>query len=247
MRLIAAAVLFIPLSAPAAEADDARAIVEKAIKAQGGPEKVAKLRTMRLKAEGKVTLIPDKPFPFVIEDVWRMPDRYKTTSTVTINGKDVTQTQTITGDTGWMKLGDQVQDIPKEALAEMKEQKWAEDLDRLGFLNDKAVKLSPAGETKVNGKPAVGVLIKVEGHREVKLWFDKQSGLLVKREHPVFDPTVNKEVTQEVIFADYKDKDGVQHYTKITGTRGGFPFFEGKVVEVQFYDKLDDATFAKPK
>lgn len=237
----------IPRSAPAAEADAARAIVEKAIEAQGGPEKVAKLRTMRIKVEGKVTLLPDKPFPFVIEDLWRMPDKYKTTTTGKFEGKEFAQTQTIDGDSGWIQEGGQVRDIAKDALAEMKEQKWAEDLDRLGFLKDKSLKFSLAGETKVGGKPAVGVLIESEGHKEVKLWFDKESGLLVKREHPVFDVTVNKEVTQEVTFADYQEKDGVKHYTKITATRGGFPFVEGKVVEVQFFDKLDDKTFAKPK
>src|SRR5262249_37591377 len=105
--------------------DEARAIVEKAIQAQGGETKVAKLRAMRITAEGTADLIPGQPsVPFTIEDTWQMPDRYKTSSTFQLQGKKVTQTQVINGDEGWIQTGDQVQDIPKAALAEMKEQKY---------------------------------------------------------------------------------------------------------------------------
>ena len=48
-------------------------------------------------------------------------------------GRRCTQTQVIDGDKGWVQVGDIVQDMPKESLAEMKEQKYGEDLDRFGF------------------------------------------------------------------------------------------------------------------
>src|SRR5438445_725224 len=81
---------------------------------------------------------------------------------------------------------------------------------RLGFVKEKGVELSSLAETKVDGKPAVGVVVKSKGHRDVKLYFDKASGLLVKREHPVVDPSTGKEVVQEVLFRDYQDKDGLK-------------------------------------
>jgi hypothetical protein len=61
------------------------------------------------------------------------------------------------------------QDMPKEAVAEMREQKYAEDLDRLGFLKDKGIDLTALGESKVDRRAVVGVLIKSKGHRDVKL------------------------------------------------------------------------------
>jgi hypothetical protein len=224
-----------------------KAIIARAIEAQGGKAKVAKLRTMRIKAEGTLVPAPDQPaIEFTVEDTWRMPNQYKSTSTFAVKGKKITQVQTIDGESGWSQIGGEAHDLPKEDLAEMKEQKYAEDLDRLGFLEDKAVEMSVLDEIKVDGKPAVGVLLKSKGHRDVKLFFDKASGLLVKREQRILDPDSKKEIAQEVVFGDYEEKDGLKHYKKITAYRDGKKFIEAKVTEIEFFDKLDDKVFAKP-
>jgi len=227
--------------------DKARAIVEKAIQAQGGEAKIAKLRTMRIKVKGTTDLIPGQPnLPFTIEDTWQMPRRYKTSSSFQFMGNAVTQTQAMDGDTGWAQFNGQTQDLPKEALAEMKEQKYAEDLDRLSFLNEKGIELSATEEAKVDDKPALGVLVKSKGHRGVKLYFDKSNGLLVKRQQNVLDPASGKEISQEVVFGDYQDKDGVKHYRNITAYRDGKKIIDAKVMELEFFDKLEDKVFAKP-
>src|SRR5262249_10942104 len=163
-----------------------------------GEAAVAKLRTMRIKVEGTMKFVPGEPaVAFVIEDVWQMPDKYRTAASFTVVGMKVAQTQVIDGDKGWIEVNGVVQDIPKDAFAEMREQKYAEDLDRLGFLMDKDAELSLLDEVKVSGKPAVGIRVKSKGHREVKLYFDKSTGLLVKREHSVLDQMTGKEVNQE--------------------------------------------------
>ena len=231
-----------------AAADDAgRALVEKAIKAHGGTEQVAKLRVMRIKAEGTISPVPGQPaMSFVIEDYWQMPDQYKTTTHYELGGKKVSQRQAIDGQTGWLQVDGQVRDLPEDAVAEMREQKHAEDLDRLGFLGDKGVDLTALGEANVDGRTAVGVVVKSKGHRDVKLYFDKESGRLVKREHTVFDGGTGKDVVQEVVFGDYRETDGVPHYRTLTAYRGGKKFVDAKIVEVEFFDKLDKKVFAKP-
>jgi len=227
--------------------DQARAIVQKAIQAQGGEANVAKLRTMRIKVEGTTDLIPGQPnLPFTIEDTWQMPNQYKTSSTFQFQGKKFTQTQVIDGDKGWIQQDGQTQDLSREAIAEMKEQKYAEDLDRLGFLKEKQIELSVLEEIKIDRKPAVGVLVKSTGKRDVKLYFDKASGLLVKREHQVLDPASGKEVRQEVIFSDYQQSDGLKHYKKIVALRDGKKVIDAKVTEMEFFRKLDEKVFAKP-
>jgi hypothetical protein len=236
------------VSTPAALAQDwARAIVQKAIQAQGGEAQVAKLRTMRIKVEGTTNLVPGQPnLPFTVQDTWQMPDRYKTESSLRLMGQKITQTQVIDGDKGWLRADGQVQDMPKDALAEMKEQKYAEDLDRLGFLNDKGITLSVLAAMKIGGKPAVGVLVKSKGHRDVKLYFDKASGLLVKREQRVLDPSSGKEVRQEVVFSDYQEKDGLKHYRKVVALRDRKKVIDATVTEMEFFEMLDGKVFAKP-
>jgi len=236
------------LVAPAALADDnARALVENAIKAHGGAAAVAKLRTMRIKAEGTMEVVPGQPAAaFTIEDVWQMPDKYRTTAQFTLMDMKVTTTHVIDGEKAWAELNGEVHDLSKDASTEIREQKYAEDLDRLGFLKDKEVELSLLDEVKVNGKPAAGVRVKSRGHREVKLYFDKASGLLVKREHPILDATTGKEVTQEVVFGDYEEKDGVRLYRTMAAYRDGKKFADAKVTAIEFLDKVDPKLFAKP-
>ncbi len=247
MRTFARRVVAVLLPAALASGDAARGVVEKAIKAQGGAHKVAKLRVMRIKVEGTMNLIPGQPaIPFVLEDWWQMPDQYKTTSRFELGGKKLSQTQAIDGAAGWMQINGVTQDLPKQAVAEMREQKYAEDLDRLGFLADKRIDLASLGEAKVGGRAALGVLVKSKGHRDVKLWFDKESGLLVKREHRVLDSGTGKEVTQEVAFSDYRETDGLKHYRALTAYRDGKKVVEARVVEMEFFDKLDRKVFAKP-
>ncbi len=225
--------------------DGAKAIIEKAIEAQGGPKKVAKLRIMRIKVEGKTDLAPDqKDVPFTLEDTWQMPGQYKTVYRIQVGGIAQTQTIVLDGEKGWIKVNGRVADLPKQALTEFIDQKRAEDLDRLAFLKEKSHELSVLGEITIHEKPAVGVLVKTKGRRDVKLYFDKSSGLLVKREHRIQDAT-GKEILQEVFFSEYQEKDGLKHYRKISAYRDGKKFIEGAVTEVEFFKKLDPKVFAK--
>ncbi len=161
-------------------------------------------------------------------------------------GAKVAQTQVINGDKGWIEMNGQAQDMPSEALTEMKEQKYAEDLDRCAFLKEKSVELSVLESILVEDKPAIGVLVKAKGHADVKLYFNIASGLLVKREHRLLDSASGKEVLQEVIFSDYQETDGLKHYKKIVCIRDGKKAFDAKVTELEFFDKLDDKVFTKP-
>ena len=100
-------------------------------------------------------------------------------------------------------------------------------------------------EVKVEGQPALGVQVKRKGHRDVKLYFGKANGLLLKRENIIMDEP-GKEVRQEIFFGDFQDKDEVKCYRKISGFRDGKKFFDGRVVEIEFYNKLDGSVFSMP-
>ncbi|MDB5302332.1 MAG: hypothetical protein JWO87_3995, partial [Phycisphaerales bacterium] len=126
------AVCFLAPASSVRAQDKAAAIIDKAIAAQGGPEKLKKLRSMRITVSGRGTLVPGQDAtPIEIEDAWQMPERYKTTLRLQSNGIPVTMTQGVDGTTGWISANGQTQPMPEAALAEMKEQKYAEDLDRL--------------------------------------------------------------------------------------------------------------------
>ncbi len=235
-----------PPAAPSYTEADARKVVEKAIEAHGGAEAVAKLRSMRIKAVGTAARAPGQPMTAItIEDIWQMPDKYKTTLTLTLNGKEVRQTQVIDGDKGWAMVNGLVQDLPKADLTEMKEQRYAEDFDRLDFLQRPEITLSLT-DSAVMSEPVSVVTIHSPGHRDVALSFSKTTGLLIKREHPVLDSATGTEIKQEVIFAYFARQDGVMHYRKIMAYRNGKQVVDAKVTEIEFLPKIDDKVFAKP-
>ena len=105
--------------------DTPRAVVEKAIQAQGGKAKVVKLGIMRMKVEGKIDLAPElKNLPFVIEDTWQMHGQYKTVLRVQLK-KDIAHAHTlvIDGDKVWTMVNGKISDPSKEELAEFRDQK----------------------------------------------------------------------------------------------------------------------------
>jgi hypothetical protein len=55
------------------------------------------------------------------------------------------------------------------------------------------------------------------------------------------------EFTQETIFSDYKELDGVKIATKLEAKRDGQTFQEMTVTEFKALDKVDPKTFAEPQ
>jgi hypothetical protein len=249
---------FVVAMAIAAEvpADDAaRKVVERAIKAHGGSDKLDKLRVMRWKAAGVTTVYTDRgETPFTIE-VWRQwPRQMKTIQTCDPKGKKTVQTTTIDGDAGWHSFGDDagihtqgVGDFTQEDVQSEKENIYAENLDRLAFLDDKAIDVQGIGAARVQGRKATGIVVKSKGRPEIKLYFDDESGLLVKRETPVVYEDSKKTVVVETYYDDFRPEAGVVHWHRMTAFRDGKKFTELKLTEVEFLRRIDKSVFAKPK
>lgn len=91
----------------------------------------------------------------------------------------------------------------------------------------------------------VGVKVTAKGHRDLHLYFDKSTGLLVKRGQTILDGT-GKLIPQEVLFTDYQDQEGVKHWTKIRALRDGKRSLEAEVIEVELLKTVDESVFAKP-
>ena len=89
------------------------------------------------------------------------------------------------------------------------------------------------------------MLVKTEGRSDIKLYFDKSSGQLVKRENNLGRPGGQDALT-EVYYSDYQEKDGLTHYRRISGFFNGMLAQEGTVTELEFFNKLDPKVFAKP-
>jgi hypothetical protein len=246
--LVAAALaLTATWTARADEKADARAIIDKAIKAMGGAEKVGDKKAQTFKFKGK-SFAQGEGVEFTGDWAIQPPDKVRFQINLDINGMKITLTQVFNGKEGWTKLNDQTIDYDKDAVEEAKEQLYAGGVESLApLVKEKGFELSVVGDVKVNDQPAVEVLVASKGHRDVHLFFDKKTNMLVKTQRTIKDQMQGgKEVNEETFRSDFKDFGGAQRATKIVIKRDGKDYVEGEASDYETIDKLDDSVFGKP-
>jgi outer membrane lipoprotein-sorting protein len=230
-----------------AQEADVKAVLDKAIAAHGGADHLAKNKAVSMHTKGKLHGVVGDSVDVTGDIASQLPDRFRFEMSVTVMGMDFKITQVVNGDKGWIVLNDKVMELTKEQLAEGKEQMHVGAVARLVGLRDKAYKLSALGDAKVEGKDAVGIRVEHKDHRDVSLYFDKKTGLLLKTETRAKDPMAgDKEFTSETIYGDYKKVDDAPVAHKITVKRDGKLFLESENSDVKVSEKLDDSTFEKP-
>jgi hypothetical protein len=233
-------------AAGAGRADDAadpKAVVEKAIKATGGADLLKKYQAWTIKAKGKFYGMGDG-IEYTSEQSVFMPDKLH----MKIDAGNFQFLQVFNGDKGWIVAGENTMELGKEAVEEAQEELYVSRLTHLVPLLEDGCKLSPLGEIKVDGKAAVGVRAEHKGHRDVSLYFDKDSGLLARVERRGKDVMGGGgEYTAEATYGDYKKVEGVQVPYKVTIKRDGKRFIEAENNDVKLFEKLDSKLFEKPQ
>lgn len=241
-----AAGLLLGLTQGASAQDDVRAIIQKAIKAHGGEQKLARMKAVRDQAKGTMYL-GDMAIAFTGESVYQLPSQLKNVIRVEVQNMKVTVIQVFDGDKGWVHNNGQTKPLEGPMLDSVKETIYAFNLSLLTpLLDDKTFTLTALGESKVNGMAAFGVKVSSKGHKDVRLYFDKGTGLLVKRDYEGLDAGGAKEVPHEEVYSDFKEYEGVVRPRKVVVFQDGKKFLEGEVTDVRFFDKIDPREFAKP-
>jgi hypothetical protein len=224
--------------------EDARVVLTRALIAHGGAETIAKYQARHIKVRG--TLTSNRNLPFVHELFYQAPGQIRDVLTVEADGKRSTITCGFDGDNGWALLEGKATALPESMKAELKE---AAHLARLSGLHGV---LAPGTETaalpaiEVGGRSAVGVRVATKGYRDVSLYFDKESGLLVKAEHPVLDAATQKLVKEERFYGGWKVIHGLRTPTQVVIIRDGKKFMQAEAVEVEVLEKLDAGLFRRP-
>ena len=220
------------------EEGDGRALVDKAIKAAGGADKLAKHQSGTFKGKGTYYGMGDG-LPYAGSYAFQWPDKFR----MEIEG---VFTIVLNGDKGWIKEGDQTKDMTKEQLALQLVDQKAGWMTTLLPLQNKAFQIKAIGEAKVGQHEALVVKVTRKDYPEVKLYFDKKTGLLVKSTFQTKSPEQKfKEVTQDIYYYQYRDVDGAKLPTKVVINRDGRLFVEEEVSDYKA-GKVDPKLFAKP-
>jgi outer membrane lipoprotein-sorting protein len=233
----------------AAADDKAEAVVKKAIEAGGGADALNKYKAARLKMSGEVT-IGGMDFEFTGTLVHSLPDRLRMDINLEIMGMKMVIHQVVKGESvkNSIKLGDTTLpdpgDTEKEELRLQAAMHEAEQLTPL--LDAKKFDIKAADDEDVNGKKAAVVVVTPKAvNKEVKMYFDKTSWLLVKTAHKGVDNSngAPAEVLEESYSSDFKKVNGIPVATKVVVHHDGKKFLTINMSDIEVLEKIDDKEF----
>jgi hypothetical protein len=241
-----AALVLIAQSTRADDAADAKAIVEKGLKATG-QKPGDKATAMTWKDKGKFSG-GGFTLPYTGEYAFQGPDKYRMSISADLEGMKVTFVGVTNGAKAWQSAMGMTEEMPAEKTeysVTSTYHMWVSSLYPL--LSDKEFKLATAGEKDVNGKKTVGVKVTRDKKPAVTLFFNKDTGLLAKMETKSKDEfQMWKEVDDEVFYDDYKDVGGIKYYCKMKLVRDGKTMIESAPHDQKRAEKLDAKLFEKP-
>jgi photosynthetic reaction center cytochrome c subunit len=222
-----------PAPPKAADLPTASAVLDKYTQAVGGAGALAKITTRVQK--GKISGFGPAPLP--VDVLTKAPDK-RATIVQTPKGENTTA---FDGQRGWMSsTGRPARDMsPVESEAARLDAMVIFPSDFKGLFKE----LKVASLDTIDGKQAVKMVGRSEGKPPVELWFDAQSGLIVRLVRYAETP-VGRNPT-EIDYADYRAADGVKIPFKWTVARpsGSFTI---QLDESKQNAPVDDKSFEKP-
>jgi hypothetical protein len=222
-----------------------RAIIDKAIKAHGGAKKLAAIKAIQMKGKGKIYVPMEASF--TAEITAQPPDKQRLSADLEINNMNFKFVQVFDGKKGWQGVAGMIKELDADEIKEAKQQAHVNEVETLIVLKDKNYKLSALGESKVGDNDVVGVQVTKKGWRDVNLFFDKKTHLLLKAEYRALDPN-KQEVAQEKLFLDYKDFEGYKAPGRMVINNDGKKFLDMEITEATTMETpLDASVFVKPE
>jgi hypothetical protein len=230
----------------AVRAQDAKALIEKAVKAQGGEDNLKKFPAAKVKAKGSMELMGVE-IEFALDSSVQNPNKFRNDINLEVMGQKITIVQVYDGKKGWQSMLGQTMEVEGDQLDELKEEAYSNYIEQLyPLLHDKQFELKAVDGDKVDDKPTDGVKVTAKGHKDITLYFDKDSGLLVKSRKKSKDPNGGQEVEAETYYKEYKEVNGTKQSMKQLLKHDGKKFLEAEVTDMKLMEKIDASTFDKP-
>lgn len=240
-------ILAVAVAAPAAAADDPKAVIAKAVAAHGGAAAVDKYAGQRAEFKGTVSL-GGMDAEMTGRFVRAFPDKERLTATLTVGGMEVPLVQVTDGKTARQTVaGNPVpQDDGRTADARLGTYSALLAARLTPLLKAGGpFTLKPGPAATVDDRPAVGVVVEHAAYKPITLHFDTATGRLVKLTRPGRDADGN-EVERETVFADHKAVNGVLLPHTVTTSAGGKTVSVLAVQKYELLEAVDEAEF-KPE
>jgi outer membrane lipoprotein-sorting protein len=221
-----------------AKADDPKVLIDRAIKAMGGQEKLESIHAVQAKTKGTIN-IGGTESPMNGQLTGQGFDHYRLEFEGEFGGGKIKGVTVINGKKGWRKLNDEVAALDEEAMRGEKQTVYIQlAVGNPTVLKGKEFKVSKAEKSTITVTGPDG--------KEFSIEFDKDSGLPIKVVAKVLG-FGGEEVQQETTYSAYKDFGGIRKATKTESKRDGEPFLKSELIDFKALDKVDPKTFDEPK
>ena len=232
-----------------ADDKDAKAILDKAIKAMGGEEKLSKVRAYSVKDQGNDHVRRQRQRIHSSRRPCKGLDHYRSEFEGKFGDNDIKGVTVLNGDKGWRKFGDKDMDMEATASPTRSERSISSVIPVTHCsAKGKGFKIETAGEEKVGDKPAAVVKVTGPDGKDFKLFFDKESGLPVKLVATVvgFDgDEFTQETTYEQLQRLRRHQEGHQGRQRSATARSSSTT---EITEFKVLDKVEpDDAFDEPK
>ena len=152
-------------------------------------------------------------------------------------GQDVVVT--FNGEKGWMKMGEQVMEMPAEKVDQTRSQTEPMINGFKDKINEEGIKIEKVGKSKIDGITAYHIKMTDKDGQVTHLYINSANYLIVKM-------TANSDKGElEILFKDYKDFDGVKVPVKTVIKASGMEIVS-TIEDYQINPDLNDSLFEKP-
>ncbi|MBX3399088.1 MAG: hypothetical protein KF873_10120 [Gemmataceae bacterium] len=250
MRKILLAIGVLVVACARGDAQDVKPadVVKKAIEAHGGAAALDKAKIARTTAKGTMNLSGQK-IDYATTAVHALPDKYKLETTGELAKLKLVTSQVLNGKKTKIRatLAGADQPLPDKAKDETIQAALVQEASLLTPLQDaKKFTLKADKDADVNGSPATVLVVTGNGLKELKLFFDKKSNLLVKMQRKGLAPGTAGvvEVDEETFLSDFKKFDAALLPSKVVVTHDKKEFLTMVVTEWKFLDKVEATEFS---
>ena len=238
-------VLFLVLASSATAQDPVHDLIGRAVVAHGGLEKLSAVRADKVTLKGTLH-IGASAVPFTNELTIQAPGQFKSIVRISEGGRVRTIVHLLDGEKASITIDGQPQVVSGSNLAQMRQTLQLDQAMKLApLLSDPAFSVSFLGEFQYKGRIVSGIRVVGRGQRDLRLYFDKDTALLVKSEH-LLDGFGGKDVKQEAYYADYREVGGFRRAGKVTVYRDGKKVMEAELMAARRFDHIDPVEFRQP-
>jgi hypothetical protein len=224
-------------------AQSAKEIIDKAIEAQGGMDNLKKYPGSKSVMKGTMSLMGQN-VPIEMESTYFLPDMGKNIIKMELLGQKVAVEQIWNAGKIKMTANGMAVPLNKTQKAEMDDTMRTQTaLQLYPLLDAKKYEVSVIkNPDKVNGKEVAGLLVKAKDSKDLKLFFDAKTYVLVMYERQGLDPA-DQEVNQKTVALEHKKIDGILEPVKMEVLNDGKKFMTMEVTSVKHMEKVDKKEF----